>query len=162
MQTPRIFVAYAPRAGLRCALAYLASRRDVYGWFTGPGADAALASAFFMLYDYYTPRETQCLLVPSSELHAGAIDDEARCHELAHLQDAFAHEWLVYRGDADAPAEIERYAAAELACGSDVGLRFERLNRLAKEQANWTWYSPGFEHGVLEALAKRWPLDYRP
>ena len=161
MQTPRIFIAYAPRAGLRCALAYLSSRHDAYGWFTGPSADATLASAYFVLDEYYTPRETRYIEVPPGELHAGAIDDEARCHELARLQDAVAHEWLFYRGDPGAERELALYAAAELACGGDVNLRFERLNRLSKGQANWTFYTPAFEHGVLETLSRRWPLDYR-
>jgi len=25
---------------------------------------------------------------------------------------------------------------------------------------NWTFYSGGFEHGVLRQLARRWPLEY--
>src|SRR3970282_2109713 len=47
-QTPNVFLADAPRGiGLRCALAYLASERDVYGWFLGARDDARTVSAFF-------------------------------------------------------------------------------------------------------------------
>jgi hypothetical protein len=76
------------------------------------------------------------------------------------MQEAFVHEWLVYRGDARASSELAAYAKAELAVG-ELNLRFERLSRLSKLQPNWTYYSPHFERGVLRHLAKRWPLEYR-
>jgi len=137
MRTPNVFLAYAPRgAGLRCALAYLASERDVYGWFTGPRQDASVGSCFFLLEDFYTPRKTRYEAVDQAELHSAWSLDEARRHEL------------------------EAYAEAELAAG-DVNLRFERLDKLSKEQPNWTFYSPGFERPVLRQLAKRWPLEFR-
>ncbi len=33
MQTPHVFVAQAKARGLECAVAYLESQRDAYGWF---------------------------------------------------------------------------------------------------------------------------------
>ena len=159
MQTPRTFIAYAPRAGLRCALAYLPAGHDVLGWFTG-SADGRVESAYFLLEDYYSPRETRYVAVPAGDLHSSWGVDEARCHELARLQDTFAREWLFYRDDPRAPGELGQYARGELAAG-EVNVRFERLNRLSRLQPNWTWYSPQFEHGVLETLARHWPLDYR-
>ena len=161
MRTPNVFLAYAPRgAGLRCALAYLASERDVYGWFTGPHHDASVGGYFFLLEDFYTPRKTRYEAVEQAELHSAWSLDEARRHELARMQEAFAREWLFYRDDARAAAELEAYAEAELATG-DVNLRFGRLEKLSKEQPNWTFYSPGFERPVLRQLAKRWPLEFR-
>lgn len=161
MKTPRIFVAYAPRgAGLRCALAYLASERDVYGWFTGPREDGGLAAAFFLLESFHTNRPIRYETVDAAALHSRWSLDEARRHELAQMQDAVAHEWLVYPDDPRAAAEHAAYADAELAA-SEVNLRFERLARLSKLQPNWTYYSPGFERGVLRVLATRWPLEYR-
>lgn len=160
MNTPRIFLCYAPRgAGLRCAVAYVAAGRDAHGWFTGPG-EAEMESAYFVLEDYYTPRETRYVAVADSELHSKWTADEAMCHELARLQDAFAHEWLFYRGDPGAEAQLAQYAQGELAAGI-VSIRFDKLARLSKEQPNWTFYSPEFEHGVLETLSRHWPLDYR-
>lgn len=54
MRTPSIFIAYAPRgAGLRCALAYLSSGRDVYGWYTGPRDDVSFAACYFLLENFY-------------------------------------------------------------------------------------------------------------
>ncbi len=160
--TPEVFVAYAPRGeGLRCALAYLARGRDVYGWFTGPNAPASIAALYFVLEDFHSAAEPRYAAAQALDLHTGWILDEARCHELAELQELFAAEWLVYPGDRRAAAELESYSRAQLAHGSDVNLRFERLDRLAKQQPNWTYYSHGFERSVLRILAKRWPLEYR-
>lgn len=159
MRNPRTFLCYAPRAGLRCALVYLGGDRDAYGWFTGPG-EAHLESAYFLLEDYYTPRETRYTAIAEGDLHSKWTRDEAMCHELAQLEEAFVREWLFYRDDPHAAAQLERYAASELALG-DVNVRFEQLNRFSKAQADWTYYSPEFEHGILKYLGKHWPLDYR-
>jgi hypothetical protein len=159
MRSPRTFLCYAPRAGLWCALVYLAGDRNAYGWFTGPG-EAHLESAYFLLENYYTPLETRYQAVADSDLHAKWTRDEAMCHELAQLQEAFTREWLVYRADPHAAAQLDQYAQSELAVG-DVNVRFEQLNRFSKAQADWTHYSHDFEHGVLKCLGKHWPLDYR-
>lgn len=157
----RIFLAYAPRgAGLRCALAYLASQRDVYGWFTGTRDDAGLASLYFVLEDFYS-QGTRYVAAQNLDLHTGWILDEARCHELAKLQEAFSAEWLWYRGDSGAPREVRSYGDAELAIG-EVNVRYARLEKFSKLQPNWTCYSPDFERPVLKYLSKRWPLEYRP
>ena len=141
MKVPQIFVAHAPRgAGLRCALAYLGGERDVYGWFSGPRADGATASQYFVLADFYTNRPARYDAVDAAALHSGWPLDEARRHELAAMQEAFAQEWLAAGG---------------------VALRDERLAKLSKLQPNWTFYSPHFERSVLRHLAKRWPLEYR-
>src|SRR6185503_12918895 len=127
MKTPDIFIAYAPRgAGLRCALAYLRSPRDVYGWYTGPGDDGRFAAAFFLSEGFYTNRPVRYEAVEHAALHSAWPLDEARRHELARMQDAFAREWLFYRDDPRAPAERQAYAEAELALG-EVNVRFARL-----------------------------------
>ena len=131
----------------------------VWGWFTGPG-EARRESAYFVLEDFYTPLETRYTAVAAGDLHSKWTRDEAMCHELAQLQEAFAGEWLFERSDPLAAAGIERYARAALAAG-DVNVRFERLDRFSKLQADWTFYSHDFEHGVLKCLSRHWPLDYR-
>jgi hypothetical protein len=159
MHTPRLFLAYAPRgAGLRAALFYVPRRRDVCGWFTGPREDGGTASAYFLLEDLYTAGEAR--YAASDDLFGGWLRDDALCHELARLQEAFRREWLFYRSDPGARAELEAYARDELAAG-EVGIRHERLGRLSKLQPTWTHYSPDFEHTVLRQLAKRWPLEFR-
>jgi hypothetical protein len=158
---PRIFLAYAPRgAGVRCALAYLASERDVYGWFTGPASGTDLTSLYFVLEDFYSKAGTRYVAAQTLDLHTGWILDEGRCQELASLQEAFVAEWLFYRGDPGAASELAVYAHAELALG-DVNIRYARLDKLSKLQPNWTYYSPDFERPVLNFLSKRWPLEYR-
>ncbi len=157
MDTPRTFLCYAPRAGLRCAIVYLSAERDAYGWFVGQGA-GGFESAYFVLQDYYTRLDTRYIAVAETDLHTKWTPDEAMCHELAQLQDAFAHEWLFTRADPQAAAQIAQYADAELATG-EVNVRFERLNRFSKLQAAWTHYSQDFEDGVLKGLSKHWPLD---
>ena len=160
MHTPNVLLAYAPRgSGLRCAMAYLASGRDAFGWFTGPCEDLSVAASFFLLQDFYSNRPARYEAVGQTDLHSHWALDEARRHELSRMQDAFAHEWLFYREDARAAAELPAYAEAELAAG-EVNVRFERLAKFSTLQPNWTFYSPGFERSVLRHLAKRWPLDY--
>ena len=162
MRTPNVFLAYAPRGiGLRCALAYLAAGRDAYGWFLGPRADALTVSAFFLLEDFYSNRETRYEAVEEAILHSAWGLAEDRRHELARMQETVSREWLFYRDDPRAAAELQAYAEAELAVG-EVNIRFERLAKLSTLQPNWTFYSAGFEHPVLHFLAKHWPLEYRP
>jgi hypothetical protein len=161
MKTPRIFVAYAPRgAGLRCALFYLSDRRDAHGWFTGPREDASFASAYFFIENFYTSGQERYVEIEPGELYSRWTEDEAMRHELARQQDAFVHEWLFFRADPGAAAELETYARAELATG-EVNIRYERLAKLSKLQPNWTYYSQGFARSVLRFLMKRWPLEYR-
>ena len=160
MNTPNVFLAYAPRGvGLRCAVAYLASGRDAYGWFTGPRLDLVVASRYFLLEDFYSAGPVRHEEVDAAELHSGWSLSEPRRHELAHLQETFAREWLCYRSDAWAASDFAAYAHAELAAG-DVAVRFGRLALFSKLQPNWTFYSRGFAHGVLRHLARRWPLEY--
>ena len=155
---PRIFVAYAPRGvGLRCAVAYFPSRNDVLGWFTGP-RDGTTESAYFLLQDFHTPAETRYIAVNENDLYSNWAD-EAHCHRLAQMQEAFRREWLFYRSDPGAGAQLAAYADAELAAG-EVNLRFDRLAKLSKLQPNWTCYSHDFERGVLKCLVRHWPLDY--
>ena len=131
----------------------------MYGWFSGPGEDGVVQSTFFVSEDFYTNRPARYEAVAVAQLHSHWSLDEARRHELAQMQEAFAHEWLFYRDDRAAAAELEAYAGAELAAG-EVNLRFERLAKLSKLQPNWTYYSPGFERAVLRHLAKQ-ALEYR-
>ena len=148
MRTPEIFLAHAPRGeGLRCALAYLSGERDVYGWYTGPRHDASIASAYFLISDYYTNQPMGYEAVDQAELHSPWSLDEARRHDLARMQEAFVREWLQ---DRQVPAGL-----------AGLQLRADRLDGLSKLQPTWTHYSPGFARGVLRFLAKRWPLDYR-
>src|SRR5690348_16052830 len=137
MRTPEIFLAYAPRgAGLRCALMYLTSARDVYGWFTGPRHDASVAAAYFLLEGLFSDAPARYDAVDAAALHSAWPLEEARRHELAQEQEAFAGEWLVGRDDPRAAAERAAYAEAELAAG-ELNLRFERLAKLDKGQPNW-------------------------
>ena len=158
VRTPNIFFAYVPRGvGLRCAVAYLASERDVYGWFLGARDDGSLASAFFLLENFYTNGMTRYESVDEADLHSHWSLDEPRRHELAVMQEAVAREWLCYGEDAD----VDAYDIAELAVGA-VNLRYAKLAKFSKLQPNWTYYSERFERRVLNFLARRWPLDYRP
>lgn len=162
MDTPNLFLAYAPRgAGLRCALAYLSSGPDAYGWFTGPRHDASVASCYFLLENLFTKSPTRYEAVAASDLHSGWSLEEARRHELARMQETLTREWLFSRDDARAAAEFAAYREAELAVG-EANLRFERLAKLDKQQPNWTYYTPHFERTVLRHLSAHWPLEYRP
>jgi hypothetical protein len=132
----------------------------VYGWFTGPSGGMQPVGAYFVLENFYALSEVRYLAAETAALHTRWIDDEPRLHELASLQSAFSNEWLFYRDDPRAPAELRAYAQAELGVG-EVNVRYERLTRFSRLQPDWTFYSPNFERPVLRALSKRWPLDYR-
>lgn len=161
MQTPHVFIAYAPRgAGLRCAVAYLAGDRDAYGWFAGPRHDGSIAASYFLLEDCYTNRPTRYEAAEQADLHGAWSLDEARRHELARMQEVFAREWLFYRDAPQAAAGLQAYAEAELAAG-ELNVRFERLAKFSTQQPNWTYYSANFERPVLKSLIKHWPLEYR-
>jgi hypothetical protein len=161
MSQPRFFLAYAPRgAGLRCALAYLESGRDVYGWFAGPRDDTTVARCYFLLEDLHAAKAPRYDAVHETDLHSAWSLDEARRHELAQMQEAFSREWLFYRGDPGAERELQAYAEAELAAGA-INVRFERLAKFDTRQPNWTHYSPKFERTVLRHLSGRWPLEFR-
>ena len=156
MRDPEVFLASAPRgAGLRCAAASLKDGRDVYGWFTGLRADGTPASGYFLLEHFYANAPTR--YEATEDVHSAWSLDEARRHELARMQEAFSHEWLSYADE----AETRAYDAAELGVG-EVNVRYAKLARFSKLQPTWTHYSPGFERAVLNALSKRWPLDYQP
>lgn len=160
MRNPEIFIAYTPRgAGLRCAVAYLEGGNDIYGWFTGLREDRTVAACYFLLGDFHANAPVR--YEEASELHSHWSLDETRRHELASMQEAFAHEWLCSRDAPDAAAETARYGEAELAVG-EIALRYARLAKLSKLQPDWTYYSRRFEHSVLRHLAGRWPLEYRP
>ena len=162
MRNPEIFIAYAPRgAGLRCALAYLEEGADVYGWFIGPRHDASVAARYFLLEDFHANAPARYEEVDQADLHSAWSLDEARRHELARMQEAFTHEWLLYRDAPNAAAQFAAYDEAELALG-EVNLRYDRLAKLSKLQPNWTYYSPHFERSVLRHLAGRWSLEYHP
>jgi hypothetical protein len=162
MQTPNVFIAYAPRGpGLRCAVAYLQVGRDIYGWFTGPRLDLGTASSYFLLADFFSGLTARYEAVGEPDLHSHWSLEEQRRHEVARLRDMVAREWLFYSDDPRAGVEFEAYREAELAAPGEVNVRFERLSRFSTQQPNWTYYSPGFEASVLRHLAKRWPLEYR-
>jgi len=161
MAPARVFIAYAPRrAGLRCALTYLSSPRDVYGWFTGP-VNGGRASLYFVVEDLYSKGAPRYAAARTLELHSGWTLDQARSRELAALHEAFVGEWLFHRDDPDATGELGAFAHAQLAT-DELNVRYDKLGRFSKLQPNWTYYSKDFERPVLNFLAKRWPLEYRP
>jgi hypothetical protein len=161
MRDPQVFFAYAPRrAGLRCALGYLEEGHDVYGWFAGPRHDKSLASRYFLLENFHANVRTRYEDVDQADLRHWSLADSRR-RDLAVMQEALVREWLFYRNEPRATAELLAYCEAELAAG-DLNLRFEKLAQLFKRQPNWTYYSPRFERRVLRALSRCWPLDYRP
>lgn len=156
MRDPEVFLAYTPRGpGLRCALAYLKDARDVYGWFSGLCADGTRTSGYFVLEHFYVNAPTS--YEATDDLHGHWSLDETRRHQLARMQEAVAREWLAY-GD---EAETRAYDAAELGVGEE-NVRYAKLAKFSKLQPTWTHYSPGFERAVLNAVSKRWPLEYQP
>jgi hypothetical protein len=174
LKNPEVHLAYAPRgAGLECALFYLRYDPHVSGWWIG-SRGAETVAAYFLLENFYSPGNYALFASNGSDLGggwrwdlkpSGAVEidplpmDSAMARELQQVQGMFASEWLSFPETARAAQDERSYREAELAHG-EVNVRFERLNKLDKESAVWTYYSRGFESGVLKLLQRRWPLDY--
>lgn len=173
--TPRTLVAYAPYGvGVMCALFYFERGADVYGWWIG-ARDLEWHSAYFKLEDFFTRKPTRFYASEGTDLYGGwkycysdpepaldrpvAVADEA-AHELERVQDMFVAEWLFFGDDPDADAERRAYDEYRLPL-AHVNVRARRLNKLDKHQAVWTWRSHDLDAGVLDYLARHWPLDYR-
>jgi len=158
MQTPRIFIAFAPRGGgLRCALGYIPAGDDVIGWYAGR-TERGIESAYFLLESYHSRAPLRFAAVPEAALHSDWIDDDA-AHALSEVRELVVNEWLFYADELGAELQLAAYARSGLHAG-DVNVRADKLARLDRGQATWTFYSREFEHGVLEALSKRWALDF--
>lgn len=171
---PEHYIAYAPRGpGLECAMVYFVERDHVYGWWIG-FKDYQYPSAFFKLENFFSERDTVFLATANSDIYGGwryeysrkeprldkpiAVDDEI-CHKLERLQDAFANEWLWFRGGPGSGAEASAFEQAELAV-QDVNVKHRRLGKLHKSAPVWTEESHGLNLEALEYLAAHWPLDY--
>jgi len=172
MIMPRIFFAFAPMgAGLMCAVVYIESGNDVYGWWCGY-QDGHFPSAFFKLEDFFSTRTTAFFTTEGSDLYGGwktdysigkpeRIDpslpvEEDMCHELDRLQGAFADEWLFPDGD---EAETDAYRHHDLPV-LDINIKSRKLNKLDKGDVVWTYRSKEFDRDVLDYLTARWPLEY--
>ena len=171
---PESFLAFAPYGpGLLCAMVYFVSDKDVYGWWTG-FKDYRYPSAFFKLENFFDVSETACFATEGSDIYGGWRYDYARsepkldrpvpvedeyAHKLDQLEDAFAAEWLFFRDDKDAHAELDAYTKGELPV-QEVNVQHRRLNKLDKTEAVWTFRSHAFNARILEYLTARWPLDY--
>lgn len=172
MNMPRTFFAFAPRgAGLMCAVFYIESGNDVYGWWIGY-RDGHFPSAFFKLEGFFSTRTTVFLASDGSDLYGGwkadystgkqrKIDpplpaEESVCHELERLQGEFAEEWLYSEGD---EGEMLAYRQQDLPV-LDINIKSKKLNKLDKSDVAWTYWSKEFDRDVLDYLTARWPLEY--
>ena len=174
MREPFAYLACAPRgAHLLCAVVLFAVEKCVYGWYTG-AQGPVFPAAFFVLEDYYSVRETVfyrslqddvydgwAIVNPAAELK---IDQpvpvpEPLCHELEHMQNVFAQEWLFYADDPASWAEMENYREDELAVGP-VNIKARKLNKLEQRDTVWTYATPGLDLNVIDFLKNSWSLDY--
>jgi hypothetical protein len=171
---PQHYIAYAPRGpGLECAVVYFTEAEHVYGWWIG-FKDYQYPCAFFMLEHFFTARDRAFYATEGSDIYGGwrylhscrepRLDtpirvDDAICHKLDRLQDAFVNQWLWFRGDSGSEAEAAAYEQAELAV-QDVNLQCRHLSRLHKDAPVWTDESHDLNLDVLDYLAACWSLDY--
>lgn len=176
MLEPYVHLAYAPRgAGVLCAAFWIVQGPHCYGWFTGARAYEHPAR-FFALEDYYSTRDTVCLLSveddargewlhvsprgewPVSLQGSGPVPEPLR-QELEHLQDAFIREWLFYRDDPAHAEEAAELSERELPT-TGLNIRPKKLNKLQTGAPVWTYTSPGADLNVIGSLARHWMLEY--
>jgi hypothetical protein len=171
---PRSLIAFAPfGVGLMCALFYIEKDLDIYGWWIG-NRDTEYESAYFKLEDYFTRKPTQFYATEGDDLYAGwrylysakdpVFDDpqpmeQQIAHELDRLQGIFVAEWLFFDHAVDQASEREAYDRMGFPVRY-VNLRIDRLNHLDRDQPVWIYRSHDFDGGVLDYLARFWPLDY--
>jgi hypothetical protein len=171
-----VHIAYAPHgAGVLCAAFWFAQADHVYGWFTGARGNKHPAS-FFMLEDYYSPRDTVFYRSAQNDVNGDWFITSARNeslidqpgpvppalrHELERMQDAFTREWLFYRDDPGQEEEEAALRARELPVRA-VNLRQRKLARLVTGLPVWTFSTPGADLNVVTFLGSRWALDYAP
>lgn len=168
------FIAYAPRGGgLLCALAYFNDGEHVNGWFIGLH-DYRYPTAYFRVENFFSPADKRFYASAGSDIYGGwqfdygqtnpaltppVRADDSLCHVLDQLEDAFAAEWLAFRGQPSYSGEEAWYASEGLA-GGDVLIRHARFSRFDRDRPVWTHYSRGFNDEVLAYMSPRWPLDY--
>jgi hypothetical protein len=171
---PESYIAYAPHGpGLECAVTYFVDDKHVYGWFIG-FKDYVFPAAYFKLENFFSREDTIFYATDSSDVYGGwrynysksqpdldkpvPIEDEI-CHKLGQLEDAFANEWLWFRGDAGSEQEAAAYEKDEIAV-QDVNVKHRKLGKLKKAGPIWTFESHGLNLDIVDYLALRWPLDY--
>ena len=171
---PRVFIAFAPYGvGVLCALFYIEKRRDLYGWWTG-ARDSEHHCAYFKLEEHRSMKALRFYATQGSDLNGGwrrlysakqpqlhtplPIDEDLAC-ELEHLRDDFVAQWLFLEDAPDAEAEREAYARMNFPI-FPLGVRAQGINRLNKDEPVWLYRSSDFDVGVIDALARYWPLDY--
>jgi len=174
MIEPGVHLAYAPQgAGLLCATFWFERDGNVYGWFTGARA-YELVAAFFMLENYQSRRRTVYYRSAESDVYGDWLQvsdggevtldppcpvPDPVCHALEHQQDAFLHEWLVYRDDPEHQREIAQLQARELPVLA-VNVKPSKITKLNTDAVVWTYTSPGADLNIPAFLATCWPLDY--
>ena len=156
-----------------CAVALLTVEENVYGWYTGAQGSAFPAS-FFMLENFYSIRNTVFYRSQQDDVYDGwaivnpaaeiEVDrpvpvQEELCHELEHMQSAFAQEWLFYADDPTAQLEMQSYRKEGLPV-RPVNIKARKLNKLAQNCAIWTYAAPGMDLNIVDFLRKHWGLDY--
>ncbi len=171
---PRSFIAFAPYGvGVLCALFYFEKGRNVYGWWIG-ARDSEYHSAYFKLEEYFSTKASRFYATQGCDLYGGwrllysaklpELDkpltmDEDVAHELDRVQDMFVSEWLFFEDAPEAAVEREAYDRMNLPV-FHVSVRAEGINRLNKDEPVWLYRAHDFDGGVLDYLARYWPLDY--
>jgi len=174
MTEPQVYITYTPRgAGLLCAVVFRVMDKDVYGWWTG-FKDAAFASAFFKLEDFYSTEDTVFYATEGSDIYGGwrynyaasrpelgkgiAVEEEA-CHILEQLQDQFFSQWLFTPVEPGVAGELAAYRQMELPT-QEINIKHRMLNKLDKRDVIWTYLSKDLDMQVINYMMVRWPLEY--
>jgi len=166
---------YAPRgAGLLYGVLWHERGPDILGWFIG-SRDGQPLAAYFMMQDYYATAEPHLLRSAQDDVHGRWLEAgpqgeqpishpppliEESSHELARLQDEFVRHWLFFGDDPQSAREVDALHERDLAAGA-INVRAVRLGKFRPASGIWRYDAPGADTGVLVALSKRWPLDFR-
>jgi hypothetical protein len=168
---PKVYLSYSRKKPCALtALFYIENAIELYGWYVSAGSHC-LSNGFFMIENFYS--------VATPVLYRSLADDvygpwtidlpptqsQIRCplpadigHELESLQSRFIEEWLFFKNDLNAGAEVAAYRAHSLPVHM-ANIRFRKLHGYSSKCNDWVHVTAGADFNVAEFLEKNWRAD---
>ncbi len=167
---PKFTICYSPeRPGYVTASLYVPSIADIHGWHLEAKKEY-FSAAFFTVENFYAEHAMHLYRSVQDDVYSPWTIDyppagdrircpmpEVICHELERLQSRFVHDWLFFKDDPNASAEVDAYNMLGLPV-HDVNVRPRRMHRFERKGNVWRCMSAGADQNVDEMLRKYWRL----
>lgn len=146
-----------------CALSYIESDHDVYGWHL-EAVRHRFTAEYFMLEDYFANTKTLLYRSIEDDVYGAWIRDfppsenpihcplpEIARHTLEQMQFELIQEWLFFQDDPASAAEVAAYRSQNLPLHI-VNVKAKRLSRCNKHKNLLIYASPGFNFYIVDFL----------